>query len=90
MRHKFLVVATMFILIAILLAACVNRPPVWTIASEGEACTTATVLERDWSDSDHADFYLLLKAADGQIGYSIVNAYIYISLQVDDTICVIR
>lgn len=89
MKHKILVVAIALTLIVLLLTAC-GGPPTWKIASEGDACTPATVIDRDWNDGDRRNFYLLLKVDDGEIGQAIVNEYVYDSLQIGDTTCVIR
>jgi hypothetical protein len=88
MKHKILVVASL-ILIVLLLTAC-GGPPDWRVAGEGEACTQATVIDRDWADGDRRNFYLLLKADDGEIGKALVNEYVYDSLQIGDTTCVVR
>jgi hypothetical protein len=89
MKRKVMVVLILCILVAALLTAC-GPPTPWSIAGEGDACTLATVIERDWSSSDHNDFYLLLEAEDGEIGYAIVTAYQYNALQLGAETCVTR
>jgi hypothetical protein len=86
MKHNVLVAATILTFI-MLLTAC-RYPPIWRVAERGQACMFATVIEKQWFDREN--FYLLLKAKDGEIGEAVVNVYTYTSLQIGDVTCVIR
>ncbi len=90
MKHKILVVLTVLVL-ASLLGGCQERntPPYWSVAGEGDSCTTGTIIDRRWSDYND-QFYLLIKTVDGEIGQARVTAHVYSDLQLGDTTCVVR
>lgn len=77
------------LLLVLLLSAC-GGPPQWKVAGQGEACSVATVTEKDWSDGDRRSFYLLLKTSDGEVGQARVSANQYAALEVGSEVCVIR
>lgn len=86
MKTRVFVIVSVLVLV---LTAC-GGVPEWRIATEGDACTSATVVEKMWSDKDTRNFYLLLKAEDGEMGMSWVSAYVYVALEEGEQTCVIR
>lgn len=76
------------LILSALLVSCSNSTPFWSIASNGDSCTQATVIDKSWTPATKDTFYLLLKKDNGEIGQSMVSPYSYDSLQVGDVTCV--
>lgn len=88
MKKKIMIYVVLIIVAVSLLTACSSHLPIWSIASQNDSCTKATVIDRDWYEGDRSDFYILLKTETGEIGYARVNAYIYDALPIGSATCV--